>query len=284
MSVILLEDRLSNGRGFFSSINLLLFSLLWCEDNGLKPVVGQSILKAYSHSVYSLFGRRPFTQFFGESYTRDNLPNMPSRIDIGDIFEVRDWYSSEDLYLRLHIIASRLVNDLSPPAVYDYIYNVHADMSGRYPGRKRINVYDSNTVSIHYRGCDYLANVPVGHNQNISPSEMAAKVISLLPSDCKIFVATDDKSFLNILSSAGLQFSCFDAVQRGGPGRGIHHKRRLQSLGFEKLHKPFMRGLEVLRDCIFLSQSKYYFGTNSNIMFFARLLNPELCIVNLNQN
>ena len=48
MKVMLLEDKIPETRGFFSSINLTLLTLLYCRENLIKPIIGNSVLSLYS--------------------------------------------------------------------------------------------------------------------------------------------------------------------------------------------------------------------------------------------
>jgi hypothetical protein len=136
-------------------------------------------------------------------------------------------------------------------------------------------------AAIHYRGCDYLKNTPEDHIPNLSPEPFIEQILPLISNKNNIFVATDDSSFLGYLHKRRIKFYAFNDVPRAGPGKGSHIKNRAQKAGIEAFRAPFFRGLKALRDCTHLSKADHYIGSNSNLMYYSKVLNPRMTVDNL---
>lgn len=94
-------------------------------------------------------------------------------------------------------------------------------------------------------------------------------------------MASDDRDFPALLASYGINHFVFKDVNRGSPGVGIHHQRFWQKAGFERPSKRRLLGMQVLRDCFHLSKSDLFIGSNSNLMTFAKILNPSMKTINI---
>ena len=283
---VVIEDRAS-WRGFFSTLNLLMFAIVWCEDNGFQPIFGKTLFTDYSHSLVTLLGRNPFNSFWVSDYGTITVNrDIVSVIDINDIFMSRDWYHNNIEFLpRLQQLSRSFVGKLLVEKAKRYmesrpsLYHQNTNYSELQYSNNFLK--SAPPASVHYRGGDYLANTPGAfHQKNISPDYYAELLTEHIPEGSNVFVATDDSSFLNILSKKSFAVYSFNDVQRGKPGRGVHRRSKLQKLGFERFSMPWLRGMQVLRDCDHLSKGKVYYGTNSNLMFFASLLNPEMKTIN----
>jgi len=125
-----------------------------------------------------------------------------------------------------------------------------------------------------------LKNTPLNHAPNRTPSEFLA-TINYLIAEAPIFVATDDDTFIDLVLSRGLHVSHFRDVYRRGPGRGAHMKSFFQKISIINSHTQHRKGLEVLRDVHWLSKSNTYIGSNSNLMYYSRLLNPNQRLINI---
>ena len=271
-SDIILEDGGWPGRGFFSSVNLSLVAILWCQQKGLNPSIGNSILRLYSHPfTRNAFRRRPYSSFFGNSW----LPSKKcEELDIGDI-----WLSTIENI------------DINSESIINKLFAINTSLQARMPGdisnytnAKPENWPTHYDVAIHYRGCDYLKNTPKDHVPNLAPEPFIEQILPLISNKNNIFVATDDSSFLRCLRKRNIKFYAFNDVNRAGPGKGSHIKNRLQRAGIEPLKAPFFRGLKVLRDCTHLSKATHYIGSNSNLMYYSRVLNPRIIVNNLSIN
>src|SRR5450756_820010 len=56
---------IGEGRGFFSAINLTLLTILYCRQNNIQPIVGNSVLSLYGSRLEK---KRPFSEFFGAAF------------------------------------------------------------------------------------------------------------------------------------------------------------------------------------------------------------------------
>lgn len=189
---------------------------------------------------------------------------------INDLFLLsgEDPFDDESVMSELRLILEDLFRQMPAP-VFDYISNP----PGGWPSRYR--------TALHYRGCDYLDNVPPFHTPNLDRNEFLRRIRSLIDSESGLFLASDDRHFSELLSGQGFQHFVFDDVMRGRPGVGIHHQRYWQKVGLEHPDKRRLLGLQVMRDCFHLSKADLYIGSNSNLMMFAKLLNPSLEVINV---
>jgi hypothetical protein len=202
-------------------------------------------------------------------------------VDIANVFGQRNWYEDSAYSSRLQSLAHDVIHTWLSPRNHQYVLRCPLQSSLSNRVAPAIRNYQATRVSIHFRGCDYLSNTPEGHQPNLPPDKFLDIVLPMLPTNATIFLATDDHTMISSLRHLGLNILYFKDVDRGTPGRGIHSKTLFQNYGLEAILAPRNRGLQVLRDCVHLSKGDIFFGSNSNIMFFASLLNPAMKLVNL---
>jgi hypothetical protein len=264
MKKILLVDSTAKHRGFFSSINLTLATILYCRLNQLNPIISHSVLSLYGTNPSKI---RPFSEFFGNAYDvecHDNIESLEiAKVHNENLLDT----SAANNRQELRAINSDLIAQLTP-SVREFVET---------PPTPLANAFD---ISIHYRGCDYLQNTPVDHRPNLSPKEFISSIEKNIAGK-NAFLATDDLSFPKLLSADGHKFSYFENVYRKGPGRGVHIKSIWQQLGLPAVVSQKIKGKQVLRDCIWLSKSNLYIGSNSNLMFYSGLLNPNQTTINI---
>jgi hypothetical protein len=267
---ILLVDSSAEHRGFFSTINLTLLTLLYCKKNNIQPIIGNSVLSLYSSKLFWRDRTRPFSEFFGEAYDESFLTSTDSLeiswVDNNQLLSFDD----EQVVQELRLINNELLVHMSP-TLKEFITIPPLNISN-----------SSLDISVHYRGCDYLKNTPIDHSPNLVP-ESFIELLDGIIRNKKIFVATDDDSFLKLLIDMGIDVIYFEDVYRKGPGRGSHIRTRWQRLGFPSRVSQKQKGFEVFRDCFWLSKSNLYIGTNSNLMFYSSLLNPSQNLLNVNK-
>ena len=273
MNKIVLEDHHPQ-RGFLSGLNLTLLSILYLRKKNIHGLVGKSILSNYAHAIDNYVCKsRPFSSFFGDFRQPGNYLNLSKEyIDEQwlSIIKELDWQGSS-VISQLSTINAELLESC-PTRVTKYINQTPKSWP---------NQYD---IALHYRGCDYLANTPSHHKPNFSKEIFFEKCLPYLKTNKTIFVATDDNSFVNFLENKDINFYTFKDVIRGSPGKGVHAINRFQKIGLELPHKPFLRGTQVLRDCVHLSRADQYVGSNSNLMYYANVLNPGILLTNLSVN
>lgn len=260
---IRLIDSGSGARGFFATINLTLMTLQHCAENDLDPVIDSSVLSLYGTDVKKI---RPFSEFYGEIYPEDR--HCLKTIEIDYIFNrgVTD-FNDPDVMRKLAVINDILLGSMGKD-LKCFIDN------------PPLGSYQNTTVSVHYRGCDYLRNVPQNHFRNYTQVKFLTK-ISEIVEDREMFIATDDYSMIGLMKSYGYEFSYFEDVYRGRPGVGSHFKSFFEKLGFGAPEKQKRKGFEVIRDVHWLSKNRTYIGSNSNLMYYSKLLNLDQDQINL---
>jgi len=265
---VLLVDGSAEARGFFSTINLLLLTLYYCSENDIVPIISSSVLSLYGSRPKEV---RPFSEFFGDIF----------------IGEKCDMQNIENLDIA-YVHNNNLFN-FENPSVIEQLADINRDLLDNLTDEVEsfINIhptgeYFKSSISVHFRGCDYLKNTPLNHAPNRSPSEFLATISDLI-AGAPIFVATDDDTFIDLVLSQGRHVSHFKDVYRRGPGRGVHMKSFFQKMSMLNSHKQFRKGLEVFRDAHWLSKSSTYIGSNSNLMYYSRLLNPKQRLINVTE-
>ena len=253
-------------RGFFSSLNLTLLTIHYCNINNIIPIISDSIMLLYKPRFST---KRPFSIFFGDIYS-DDIDDSIEKIEISWVHNSNTLhFNDENVINSLREINNILLKNLTPELT-------------EFINKKPFLFNDNLDLSIHYRGCDYLKNIPENHKQNLDPIQFIDQIKNMIDK-VNIFVATDDKFFINILKSKEYNLCYFKDVYRLGPGRGTHMKTRLQRLGFPALTSQKRKALEVFRDVFWLSKSKCYIGSNSNLMYYSNLLNPKINFIKINE-
>ena len=143
-----------------------------------------------------------------------------------------------------------------------------------------VDIFD---ISIHYRGCDYLKNTPGDHIPNLNPKDYLKKITPFLLTNHSIYVATDDNSFINLMNNSGASINYFNNVTRRGPGRSVFIKSISDYLKLDSKIQV-SKGFEVFRDCYWLSRGKQYIGSNSNLMYYSKILNKNQKQTNLSMS
>jgi len=125
-------------------------------------------------------------------------------------------------------------------------------------------------IGVHYRGSDkWLEANFISYLQVI---EEVKKVV-LKHEKSQIFVATDEKGFLDAMIEAfGNKVIFYDSF-RSENQEPIHYQNRA----------PYLRGKEALIDALLLSKSHILLRTNSNLSAVSAFFNPNMDVVNLNQ-
>jgi hypothetical protein len=255
MKKILLVDSIAEGRGFFSTINLLLLTILYCKENNLSPVISSSVLSLYGTNPKTI---RPFSEFFGNIFLGE--PNNLDSLEISYVHNkgILD-FNDPEVISSLSSINKIIVN------------NINHDLK-IFINKPPLGVNSNSSISIHYRGCDYLKNTPFNHIQNSNPKDFLKKISNLIIGE-GVFVATDDISFISQIKALGNNVSYFEDVYRKGPGRGAHIKSLFDKLGLTNKQNQKRKGYEVIRDVFWLSKNNLYIGSNSNLMYYSKLLN-----------
>ncbi len=139
---------------------------------------------------------------------------------------------------------------------------------------ERENFYGSYVISVHYRGTDKFEHesFPVPYD------EAKNQVNKVIQNDArksyKIFVATDEQSFLEYMINAYGEKVCYlPNVNRSTDGKPLHYAAK----------SPYQHGLEAVMDCLLLSKGDYLIRTTSNLSKWSMFFNPEIPVYELNQ-
>jgi len=265
---VLLTDRNGLNRGFFSALNLILLTLLYCEQESLNPIISKSVLSLYGSEVN---GITPFAEYFENIYSGETKKDVKS-------LEI-DWVHNNNIYdINDDKIKSRLRNINANLLAYMRIH-----LSGFIKSSPDNWGQVAPNVSIHYRGCDYLKNTPKAHVGNYPPRMFLEKIQYYIESN-SLFVATDDNSFIGHLSMIKKNFCYFSDVNRRPPGQGVHElsfvEKYIYQSGRSKVSQK-RKACEVFRDCYWLSKCDLYIGSNSNLMYYSSLLNINQRQINI---
>lgn len=261
----ILVDSGGEYRGFFSSVNLTLLTVLYCSRNDIDPIIGNSVLSLYRDNYRT---ERPFSRFFGQVYD-GHVKKSSETLEISEIYNnnLLSFYDTSTVE-ELRKLNNTWLLTLTPTL------RAFIDKS---PGASGLKC----DVSIHYRGTDYLKNTPAYHKPNLSPQEFVTSVGEWVRGR-SVFVATDDITFIGLIVATGIEVVYFDDVYRRGPGLGSHVRSKWQRLGLPALYSQEKKGFEVFRDCWWLSRSDLYIGSNSNLMYYSGLLNSAQIRKNVN--
>lgn len=124
-------------------------------------------------------------------------------------------------------------------------------------------------IGVHYRGTDKGIEAPQASYENVL--NIILQEIRKQGKKTRLFVATDELSFLKAIKSAF-------------PGRVIYTKGMRSSNG-EPVHKitgnGFQRGEEALIDCLLLSHCDLIIKTSSNLSLFSTYFNPDVPVIHL---
>ena len=123
-------------------------------------------------------------------------------------------------------------------------------------------------IGVHYRGTDkwFEAN-------RVSHEEVFSKVEAVMAAHkyVKIFVATDESSFLEKMKERFGKNICYIEAQRFD-GHPVHYIS----------NKCFLKGKEALIDCLLLAKSDVLIRTNSNLSAVSAYFNPNMEVFSLN--
>jgi len=138
----------------------------------------------------------------------------------------------------------------------------------------RRNIKDSNFIGVHYRGTDKMK----GESTFLSVKSAVLRIKQKLscmkkPSGYRIFVATDDQSFLDHMKTEFGKRICYFEMERSTNNLPIH---------MYGASSGYIKGKMALLDCLVLSKSVFLFRTSSNLSNVSLVFNPSLESVLLN--
>lgn len=136
------------------------------------------------------------------------------------------------------------------------------------------NFSKGKTIAVHYRGTDKYLEDPLAPFDLVARhvNEAIAKLSSKNPSqEIKIFVATDQQSFLNYMLAMY-------------PSAVVYYKEGIRSTDDKAVHTstlsdPYKLGEDALIDCLLLSRCDYLIKTSSNLSLCAAYFNPHIPMI-----
>jgi len=131
----------------------------------------------------------------------------------------------------------------------------------------------NHTIGIHYRGTDKVNGI-APEAKPVSYQRIYELVKKQKP-DSKVFVATDEQSFIDFMKDRlGDRLLSIEA-QRSADGLPIHHQSERSGPGFDR----YKIGLEAVLDCFLLARTDFLIRTDSNLSKVSTYLNPEMQVI-----
>ena len=125
---------------------------------------------------------------------------------------------------------------------------------------------DCHVVGLHYRGTDKSDDAPrVQYERIESVVRDAMRTSGSKP--CRVFVATDEKPFLDFLRARLPGAVCYRPMFRSADGRPID---------VVNADGNYQKGLDAVVDCLLLSRAHTLIRTASNLSLCSTLFNPDL--------
>jgi hypothetical protein len=128
-------------------------------------------------------------------------------------------------------------------------------------------------IGIHYRGTDAPASSP---SYEIYPKKIKKILRSLKIDNYKIFIATDEQSFIDYMET---QFPFRICTQNGVLRSSQDH----QPVHFSSNYSRYKLGKEALTDCLLLAKSSFLLLAYSNLSLWASFFNPDVPVIDLSR-
>jgi len=122
-------------------------------------------------------------------------------------------------------------------------------------------------IGVHYRGTDKVEEVPKTRYQKVLQALDKVRG-SLNVEKYKIFVATDESSFLDFMKQHfPNQVLCYEEAYRSTDGNPVH---------FNKSLSPYKKGEDAFIDCLLLSKCNFLIATSSHLSLCSSFFNLSL--------
>ncbi|MBS0626822.1 MAG: hypothetical protein JSS09_01260 [Verrucomicrobia bacterium] len=131
-----------------------------------------------------------------------------------------------------------------------------------------------HVIGVHYRGTDKIKEAP-----RVSYEEVFSAIKNYIDSnpndDYKIFIATDERNFINSMQEAFGDMICYNIDNIWSiDGRPIH---------LNSDNDQFKCGENAIVDSILLSRTHFLIKTSSNLSLWSTFFNPDLRVLELNK-
>lgn len=124
----------------------------------------------------------------------------------------------------------------------------------------------NNIIGVHYRGTDKEIIQKIKKVPYMKVKKAVDRKLRRTKGATKIFIATDEESFLNFMIEKYPQKIIYLDIQRTCP-QGIHKSEDID---------PYMKGYFALLDCLLLSRTNYLIWTSSTLSRWSCYFNPLL--------
>lgn len=251
--------------GFFALMRWICSALHYADSKGFKPIV--------------LLGNQ--TKYYDSDYSEENNPfnyyfEPVSDLTVEDIEHAYNVVTYESKHLLDMNLPKDFQTDSSIVVKFARIWKKYIKFNKKTTEFLECELVDKirekKTLGVHVRGTDYTQNynghpIAITVEEEIEKAKMAIQEYGYE----QIFVATDDAEYVKkIKEQLSDQVLYFNDTFRSLDGTAVH-----DSIDSRKLHR-YRLGLEVLRDVYALSSCKGLIAGQSNVSFFAMVLNRVL--------
>jgi hypothetical protein len=239
--------------GLGAKLEWCLEIMAYCDENSLLPQFKFSYPTSASSDDY-------FSSFFKIR----GSPEKPVRfVPISSIIELnlgKDYDTVLSVDLAHYLITKYLV-------VREEVVQEVEKFCTQHFARRRV-------LGVHYRGTDKILESPAVSYESVRAN--IDRYVQLYPDTDCIFIATDDLNFLHDIQAASIGRSIIsrDDAVRSRDGRSIH-----ESLDTDK----YAINRDAIVNCLILSRCDALLKTSSILSDWAKLFNPQLPTVMLNE-
>lgn len=138
---------------------------------------------------------------------------------------------------------------------------------------------DQYVISMHYRGTDKTGDVSQGyHAPRVSSETMIEQIRKHVAEkrlkDFKIFLASDEQAFVNIMEKTFPGKIITTDIKRSTNGEPLH-----KSSAYNQ--DPFQTGEGAIMDCWLLARGDVLIRTTSNLSLFSTYINPKMPVIDV---
>lgn len=146
--------------------------------------------------------------------------------------------------------------------IWEKIYNIEKNFES-----KRV-------IGVHYRGTDKIKEAPRVSYDDVFVA-IKAYMDSNLGYDYKIFVATDERNFMDYMEEKFGEIVCYNKENTWSTDEKPIH--------LNSDNDPFKCGENAIVDSILLSRTHFLIRTSSNLSLWSTFFNPDLQVLELSQ-
>jgi hypothetical protein len=239
----------SDWNGFGSRVVKTLEILLYCDMNGLIPLI------KYNYQEKNVSG----TDYFKELF----FYKKPLMINENEIkfTKIRDNYElwKEDYNVKLKLSFAK--------SLFDKYLGINEDILKEVELFKEQWFKDEKILGVHYRGTDKVGEALLVPKERLL--QCIIDVIENSPSLKIIFVSTDDKEIINFLKKSQLPLPLIyrDDIVRSEDGEQFHRKKEISKTLINR---------DAIVNCLLLSNCHTLLKTASILSDCSVIFNPDI--------